>query len=337
VSYGIPYMGSKSSICEELCSIFPRAENFYDLFGGGFSITHFMLKHRSSHYKQFHFNEIRPGVCELIKEAIAGRYSYDVYLPPWISRDEFHARKESEPMVNLFWSFGNDGRSYMFGKDIEQYKRSLHNAVVFNEFDATAREVLGMDRFRDGFTIKDRRLFLRAKVRQDNPGMRRGLLPQLQQLQHLQELRQLERIQRLKQLERQPAFYSGDYRRVEIKPNSVIYCDIPYGGTKEYDKNKAFDRAEFLDWADARAEPVYISEYAINDARFKCISNHKKISKMSANKDTAVIKIEKVYVNRAGYARLMSSRRTAVAAVVAAVAAVGAAVAAASNIKQMEK
>lgn len=203
-----------------------------------------------------------------------------MYLPPWISRDEFHAR--TEPLVKLLWSFGNDGRTYLFGKDIEPYKRSLHNAVVFNEFDATAREVLDMDRFRDGFTITDRRLFLRAKVR----------------------LEQLERLLRLQ-------FCSGDYRRVEIKPDSVIYCDIPYAGTAEYDKNKAFDRAEFLDWADAMAEPVYISEYAVNDARFKCISNHEKRSKMALSRTTNPFKIEKVYVNRAGYARLMSSRRTA--------------------------
>jgi len=301
-------MGSKSSICEEVCSLFPRAENFYDLFGGGFSITHFMLKHRSSHYKQFHFNEIRPGVCDVIKDAIAGRYNYDVYLPPWISRDEFHARKESEPMVKLLWSFGNDGKSYMFGKDIEQYKRSLHNAVVFNEFDATAREVLSMDRFRDGFTVTDRRLFLRAKMRQNNPGMKQG---EMQRLRQLQQLEGLERLQQLERLERQPAFYSGDYRRVEIKPDSVVYCDIPYAGTAEYDKNKAFDRGAFLDWADAMEAPVYISEYAINDARFKCISNHEKVSMFRVTGDTRVIKIEKVYVNRAGYARLMSSRRTA--------------------------
>jgi len=245
-------------------------------------------------------------VCELIKDAIAGRYNYDVYLPPWISRDEFFARQE--PLIKIIWSFGNNGRTYLFGKDIEPYKRSMHNAVVFNEFDATAREVLGMDKFRDGFTIKDRRLFLRAKVRQNNPGMKKGEREQLQQLEQLERLQQLQQLERL---ERQPAFYSGDYRRVEIKPNSVVYCDIPYGGTAEYDKNKAFDRAEFLDWADAMGEPVYISEYAINDARFKCISNHEKVSMFRVTGDTPVFKIEKVYANRAGYARLMSSRRTA--------------------------
>lgn len=45
--YGIPYMGSKQSICDELIKIFPTADNFYDLFGGGFSVTHAMLERRS--------------------------------------------------------------------------------------------------------------------------------------------------------------------------------------------------------------------------------------------------------------------------------------------------
>ena len=32
MQYGIPYMGSKSKICEKVCSIFPKADNFYDLW-----------------------------------------------------------------------------------------------------------------------------------------------------------------------------------------------------------------------------------------------------------------------------------------------------------------
>ncbi len=56
----------------KICGIFPKADNFYDLFGGGFSVTHFMLKHRAKHFKEFHFNEIRPGICDLIKKTING-------------------------------------------------------------------------------------------------------------------------------------------------------------------------------------------------------------------------------------------------------------------------
>ena len=70
--YGIPYMGSKDKICDELIKIFPKADHFYDLFGGGFSVTHAMFLRRSRDYKQFHFNEIRKGACGFIERAIKG-------------------------------------------------------------------------------------------------------------------------------------------------------------------------------------------------------------------------------------------------------------------------
>ena len=102
--------------------MFPRADNFYDIFGGGFSITQAMLERRSSHYKKFYFNEIRPGICDLIKDAIAGKYNYDVFSPDWISKDKFLKMVDSDPYIKLCWSFGNNGKGYIFGGDIKPYK-----------------------------------------------------------------------------------------------------------------------------------------------------------------------------------------------------------------------
>ena len=305
MNYGIPYMGSKSKICELVCSLFPKADHFYDLFGGGFSITHFMIKHRSRDFKNFHFNELRPGICDLVKDSIAGKYNYNVYSPPWISREDFSKLKEVDPMVKIVWSFGNNGESYLFGKAIEQDKKSMHMAVVFNEFDDFAKKVFGMEKFRDGFDINSKRLFLKSRIKL--LGMQRLDLEQLEQLeriQQLQQLQQLERIQQLEQLERieQLNFYTGSYDEIEIKENSVIYCDIPYEGTADYGKH--FDKKKFLDWADAQSNPVFISEYIINDSRFRCIANFKKRSLLSSNKDNALIKTEKVYVNEAGYKKM---------------------------------
>ena len=67
MNYGIPYMGSKSKIITKFIGLFPKADNFYDLFGGGFSVTHGMLLHRKNDFKEFHFNELRNGIPELIK------------------------------------------------------------------------------------------------------------------------------------------------------------------------------------------------------------------------------------------------------------------------------
>jgi len=42
----IPYMGSKQQIVKQLLEQIPTAENFYDLFGGGGSVTEGALKYK---------------------------------------------------------------------------------------------------------------------------------------------------------------------------------------------------------------------------------------------------------------------------------------------------
>jgi site-specific DNA-adenine methylase len=324
MNYGLPYMGSKSGICDKICRLLPKADNFYDLFGGGFSISHYMLVHRSRDFKRFHFNEIRPGITELIKDAISGKYNYKTFQPPWVSREEFHKNKETNPYIKLCWSFGNNGTCYIFGEDIEEYKRSLHQAVVFNEFDEAAKKIFGMEKFRDGYDINSRRLLLRSRIKFLHPDKPSGHLEQLQQLQQLQQLerleqlqqlqqlQQLERLEQLEQLERleqleqleqlqqlqQLELYNTSYENVPIPKNSTVYCDIPYKGTRGYDENYSFDRDAFLDWADACSEPVYISEYDIDDKRFKVVAAISKMSRLSSK--SREIKSEKLYVNRAG-------------------------------------
>jgi len=125
MNYGLPYQGSKSKIISQFAHLFPNATHFYDLFGGGFSVSHFMLQRRSKDFKHFHFNEIRPGICELIKSSINGDYSYEKFKMPWTTREEFFEKKESDPFIKVIWSFGNTGRSYIFGKEIEKEKPEL--------------------------------------------------------------------------------------------------------------------------------------------------------------------------------------------------------------------
>jgi site-specific DNA-adenine methylase len=289
-------MGSKSKICEKVCRLFPKADNFYDVFGGGFSISHFMLLHRRNHYKQFHYNELRKGMGQLIQDAIAGKYSYENYSPEWISREDFSKRRENEPFVKIIWSFGNNGETYLFGKEIEERKRSMHYAICFNQFDDFAREVFGMERFKDGLSITDKRLFLKNRIKDKK-------MDRLD----LQQLQQLERLQQLQQLEQLPISYTElDYSKVEIKPHSVIYCDPPYKGTADYQSK--FNTEKFLDWANEIREPLFISEYNISDKRFKKIASFDKRSLLSINKDNKLVKEEGVWVNRAGYIKLLGGK-----------------------------
>ena len=326
--FGLPYMGSKSEICDELIKRLPKADHFYDLFGGGFSVTHAMLTRRPKDFKKFHFNEIRPGICELIQSAIKGEFNYDKFKPPFIDRDTFFNQLGSDAYIKMCWSFGNNGRNYLFSKEIEPYKKSMQNAIVFNDFDDLARKVFECDRFKDGFTINEKRLFLRNKIEQ----YRKTKIPdcliqfidekmrqkpkQLQQLMQLQQLQQLEQLMQLQQLERL-TFTNLSYEKIEIKPDSIIYCDPPYAGTGEYDGK--FDHKKFLDWAHSQPNPVFISEYKIDDLRFKpvfkikkrSLFKIKKRSLLSSKKDSAKIKYEMIYANYAGIKCLSKKMRLA--------------------------
>jgi len=324
--FGIPYMGSKQSIAGEIIKIFPAADHFYDLFGGGFSISHAMILNRHNDFKRFHYNEIKYAVVDLVKRAIAGEFNYDRFKPPFIDRETFFAKKDSDAYIRCLWSFGNGQKTYLFHKDIEPYKRSMHNAVIFNEFDDLARNVFGSDKFIEGYSIHDRRLFLRNRIdfyrRNGIPEFLHPFLNEkqlsklnnidnlrrLERLQQLEQLERLERLQQLQQLERlqqlqQLQTYSASYDEIPIKDNSIIYCDPPYVGTADY--GNSFDHNKFIEWAASNKHPVFISEYNIADKRFKLIKKIKKRSMLAANKDNVAIKDECIYANEPAYKLIM--------------------------------
>jgi len=254
--YGIPYQGSKTQIINSLALLFPAAENFYDLFGGGFAVTHYLAANKPFRFRNFYYNELEEDVVALVRKALAGEYNYDKFVNTFVTREEFNEKKKDDAYIRLLWSFGNNQRTYLYGKHIEKKKESLHNAVVFGLFDETARELLGMSAWPPELTnITQRRLYMQQSTDC-------GML-----LQHLQSLR---RLQRLGAIDTSRIHLSsGSYKDVVIKPNSVIYCDIPYEGTGGYVSK--FDKSEFLEWAAAQTCPVFISEYSLSHPKFKQI------------------------------------------------------------------
>jgi len=76
-------------------------------------------------------------------------------------------------------------------------------------------------------------------------------------------------------------FVETSYQDLEIKPNSIIYCDPPYEGTTKY--KDAFNHAEFWQWCRDKANEghkVFISEYnAPND--FKCLWQKEIVSSLT--------------------------------------------------------
>jgi len=80
-------------------------------------------------------------------------------------------------------------------------------------------------------------------------------------------------------------FKSVDYTELELPPNSIVYCDIPYQGTKQYSTSKDFNHIYFWDWVrgiSKQGHTIYVSEYnAPND--FKCVWEKQTKSSLSAN------------------------------------------------------
>ena len=82
------------------------------------------------------------------------------------------------------------------------------------------------------------------------------------------------------------SFSSGNYDKIIIPNNSIIYCDIPYEGTKQYTTSKNFNYLEFWQWCrdmTKKGHEVFISEYnAPND--FECVWSKKVTNSMNTNK-----------------------------------------------------
>ena len=312
--YGISYMGSKSGIVSSLALALPKAENFYDLFGGGFSVTHYMMLECKHKYNSFHYNELNPLLAPLIKDAILGAYNYDVFKPEFVSREEFHKRKSTDGYVAYLWSFGNDGRTYMFAPAVEIVKKSAHQAVVFDEFDDFIKDFLGFDCWDKSIdTIYKRRIYVYQRATFINKKLGINKVHVLRQLEQLQQLEGLERLQQLQQLERleqiqrlenlstdKLTITTKDYRDVQIKENSIVYCDIPYKNTSGYTGNKenAFSHIDFYEWAANANFPVYISEYNISDERFELVYGIQKRSTKASSLGNGSVQTEKLYWNR---------------------------------------
>jgi len=91
-------------------------------------------------------------------------------------------------------------------------------------------------------------------------------------------------------------FSSGNYNEVIIPDNSILYCDIPYEGTKQYATSKDFNHLEFWKWCRTmtnKGHKLFISEYdAPSD--FKCVWS--KTVTNSMNTDKTYKPVEKLFV-----------------------------------------
>ncbi len=80
-------------------------------------------------------------------------------------------------------------------------------------------------------------------------------------------------------------FQNKDYTELEIPSGCIIYCDIPYQGTKQYSTSKHFNYDFFYLWCRLMrnmGHTVFVSEYNMpND--FTCVWEKEVKSSLSAN------------------------------------------------------
>lgn len=214
--YGVPYRGSKNKIAQWVISNLPAGDTLIDLFAGGCAVTHAALL--SGKWNHIVANDIGDAP-QLFMDAVHGKYANE---KRWISREDFHRLKDSDPYVSLCWSFGNNRRDYLYSKEIEPWKKALHYARVFG--DTSLLREFGIDSNGSSKDIKSnnkeyKRLYsqwLGSRVKHK----RFYDLEHFARLQNLEGLQRLERLQNLEGLQM-------DYRNVQIPSNAVVYADPP--------------------------------------------------------------------------------------------------------------
>ena len=120
-------------------------------------------------------------------------------------------------------------------------------------------------------------------------------LQSLQSLECLQSLESLERLQSLERLERLQSLLvtSLSYDKIDIPEDAVVYCDPPYHACRGHlyeGTAKVFDHCAFYDWCVrvSKTNPIFISEYNIEDDRFEIVAEKQKITSFSSVKSSIV-------------------------------------------------
>ena len=138
-TYGLSMKGSKSKLAERIVSLFPRATHLYDLFCGGSAISHCaLLKNK---YQHIHINDINPMMPKAFIKALQGGFDDE---DRWISREDFFRLKDTDPYVAICFSFGNDLKTYCYGKEVEPLKKALHYAIFFDSYELSDA-LIGVD------------------------------------------------------------------------------------------------------------------------------------------------------------------------------------------------
>jgi site-specific DNA-adenine methylase len=291
--YGLPYMGNKRKLANKILNKIYETigdfDNFYDIFGGGGSMSFIALQ--AGH--NVTYNDFNSGVVNLLKHIVEGGE-----LPlKFIDRETFETHKDGDDWFSGFckvvYSFGNNQKGYLFAKEIEPYKKNYHDLVVFS-IDQTAK----MSEYCKDYVFKKYGIKqdLQIKIPKNETITKRRLDVRRQLIEFEKKCKQLQQLQRLQQLQQlqQLQLKNLSYENVIIKEkSSVIYCDPPYINTGQYQKTINHDR--FYEWALSQNIPVFISEYTM-PKNFELVASFEHFSTLSATAKNKTV--ENLYWNK---------------------------------------
>ena len=122
-------------------------------------------------------------------------------------------------------------------------------------------------------------------------------LQSLQSLQNLERLHSLESPESLQKLERLHSLESPEslrvtslsYDEIDIPEDAVVYCDPPYHACRGHlyeGTADEFDHCAFYEWCVdvSKTNPIFISEYSIEDDRFEIVADKQKMTCLSSVK-----------------------------------------------------
>ena len=272
--YGTPYRGSKSRIAEWVVENLPPADTLVDLFAGGCAVTHAALL--SGKFERFIVNDISDAP-KLFIDAVNGKYADESRVP---TREEFHTLKDSDPYIRYVFSFGTDGKSYLWSRNLEPVKVAASKMIAsptLNERYKAYHEF-----------IRALQPYLTRRSLNENERLERlEGLERLQGLQGLQGLQVLEGLQGLQVLQL-------DYREVELPDNATVYCDPPYRGT-ECGCYGGFDHDAFDEWLASCGRLVVVSEYTAPRGCIEVARREKQCSASANGKNQRVT--ERLFVH----------------------------------------
>lgn len=295
----IPYLGSKRKIADNIVNVIINSCNKFDtvvdLFCGGFAISEVFL---NKGYKVV-ANDKNEYVIALLHEVLYNKLDEDI-ITQWISK-EFFLDVINNPskfpnwfvgFVSCIWSFGNNQKGYLYGKNNEQLKKYAHDLIIYKNKNTIQnyipKEFINNIIKHNTWKKRKKNYYKIIKILKN-----RKL--------ELQHLKQIERLQHLERLQ----LTNLNYDEVNIPNNAIIYCDPPYFKKAEYKINN-FDHSKFWNFVRNKSKEnlIFVSEY-IAPKDFICIFEIKRKSTLCINNQSHNNQpTEKLFIHKDNYDKI---------------------------------